>query len=47
MKNYADYDYGTIPLPDLDADIHWVQLPTAVWKTSPPPGWSILRITYR
>ena len=30
MAKYTDYDYDTIPIPDLTLDLHWIQLPAAV-----------------
>jgi hypothetical protein len=30
MKKYADIDYDSFPVADLDLDIHWIQLSRAV-----------------
>ena len=31
QKLYTDFDYDSIPVADLSADIHWIQLPAARW----------------
>ncbi|MBY0505571.1 MAG: hypothetical protein K2X03_16780 [Bryobacteraceae bacterium] len=32
MTAYTDFDYDTLPPVDLDLDLHWIQLPVAVWE---------------
>ena len=29
QKLYTDFDYDSIPVADLSADIHWIELPVA------------------
>ncbi len=31
QKLYTDFDYDSIPVADLSADIHWIQIPAARW----------------
>ncbi|MBY0507022.1 MAG: hypothetical protein K2X03_24105 [Bryobacteraceae bacterium] len=32
MTAYTDFDYDSLPPVDLDLDLHWIQLPVAVWE---------------
>ncbi|MBY0508163.1 MAG: hypothetical protein K2X03_29890 [Bryobacteraceae bacterium] len=32
MTDYTDFDYDALPPVDLDLDLHWIQLPVAVWE---------------
>ncbi|MBY0508164.1 MAG: hypothetical protein K2X03_29895 [Bryobacteraceae bacterium] len=32
MTAYTDFDYDSLPPVDLDFDLHWIQLPVAVWE---------------